>query len=48
MMMLSSLTCVYYPYEVKAGKTKSNLTEYMIKDQLKYPAKYAKFVLHLY
>lgn len=47
MMMLSSLTSAYYPYEVKAGKTKSNLTEYMIKDQLKFPAKYSKFAAHL-
>ena len=46
MMLLSCLTFVYRTYEVKVGKTKSNLVLYMVKDQLKYAAKNAKFAVH--
>ena len=46
MMLLSCLTFVYRTYEVKVGKTKSNLVVYMVKDQLKYAAKHAKFAMH--
>lgn len=46
MMLISALTYVYREYEVKVGKTKSNLVSYMVKDQLKYSAKHAKFAMH--
>ncbi len=46
MMLLSCLTFVYRTYDVKVGKTKSNLVIYMVKDQLKYAAKHAKFAIH--
>lgn len=46
MALLSCLTYIYRTEEVKVGKTKVNLVTYMIKDQLKYPAKYAKFAQH--
>lgn len=45
-MLLSTLTYVYRTYEVKVGKTKINLVIYMVRDQLKYAAKYAKFAMH--
>lgn len=46
-MLLGCLAKAYYPYEVKVGKTKANLTEFMIKDQLKYSQKHSKFAVHL-
>jgi hypothetical protein len=46
MILLSSLTFVYRTFEVKVNKTKSNLVTFMVKDQLKYSAKHAKFAQH--
>lgn len=46
-MMLSCLVVIYHPYTVEHGKAKSNMADYMVKKQLKYPAKYSKFVIHL-
>ena len=45
-MLLSALTFVYRNYQVEIGKSKSNLTLFMAKDQLKYSAKHAKFATH--
>jgi hypothetical protein len=46
MTILSSLVFVYQAYDVRVGKTKVNLVSYMVKDQLKYPLKCAKFASH--
>lgn len=45
-MILSALTYVYRNHQAKVGKTKSSLTLFMAKDQLKYSAKHAKFAAH--
>ena len=45
--MISALTFVYRTYQVEIGKSKANLTSYMVKDQLKYAAKHAKFAMHM-
>lgn len=45
-LMISALTYVYRSHQVQVGKSKSNLTSFMVKDQLKYAAKYAKFATH--
>ena len=45
-MMISALTYVYRNEQVEVGKSKSNLTLFMVKDQLKYAAKNAKFATH--
>lgn len=46
LILLSGLTFVYRKHEVKIGKTKTNLVVFMAKDQLKYSAKHAKFIMH--
>ena len=45
-MMISVLTFVYRNHVIEVGKSKSNLTLFMVKDQLKYAAKHAKFATH--
>lgn len=45
-MMIAALTYVYRQHQVEVGKSKSNLTLFMVKDQLKYAAKHAKFATH--
>ena len=46
-MYLSCLTLVYFPYQKISKKTKENLLEVVIKEQLKLPAKFAKFSLKI-
>lgn len=41
------MSYVYHNFEVAVNKTKHNLTTFMVKDQLKYPAKSAKFAYEL-
>jgi hypothetical protein len=48
MIVLSILVQIYGRYEVKVGKSMVNLITVMIKDQLKYSTKYARFAQHFY